>query len=100
MCHAGSLVEMHRHSSRDAVSVVAPLHLSSPTRDRSIVPHIASRLFFKRFICLFAFAILFGLGLCYRTHGAFLVVVSGGYALVAADKLLIAMTTLVAEHRL
>jgi len=30
----------------------------------------------------------------------FLVVVSGGYALVAADKLLIAVTSLVVEHRL
>ena len=62
-------------------------------------PALWGRFFFKRFICLFVYVILAGLGLCCCTHGIFLFVVSGGYALVAADKLPIAMTS-VMEHRL
>ena len=49
---------------------------------------------------LFIHVFLSGLGLCCCTHGVFLVLVSGGYALVVADKLLIGVTSLVAEHRL
>ena len=54
------------------------------------------------FVCLFVcfYVILVWLGLSCCTHGFFLVVVSGGYALVAAEKLLIAVTSLVVEHRL
>ena len=37
---------------------------------------------------------------CCCTHGVFLVVVSGGYIPVVADKLVIGVTSLVAEHRL
>ena len=51
-------------------------------------------------ICWVVYVILAVLGFYSCTHGVFLFVVSGGYALVAADKLLIVATYLVAEHRL
>ena len=51
-------------------------------------------------ICWVVYVILAVLGFYSCAHGVFLFVVSGGYALVAADKLLIVATYLVAEHRL
>ena len=84
---------------------LCPMDLSSPTRDQTLIPCSGSTeskpldhqgSFHASFLNIYLLAVL---GLCYYTDFS-PVAASRGYSLVVVCRLLIAVHSLVAEHRL